>query len=114
MRGIISDAELAGYGRVLLDRHLGIGAQATSPAMDAPLSAHQFLLDKGVLAFEAEILLSPFCEAVAKASRKLTGRVTPCEVAVLGKRVTQRSYEFTEADRPPMEAAWKSLRLSVR
>lgn len=111
MRGIISDEELAGYGRVLLDRHLGIEARAAQPALDTPLSPHQFLLDKGVSAFEAEIFLSPFCEASVKASHKLTGRVAPSEVAVLGKRITQRSYEFTEADRPAMEAAWKSLRI---
>ncbi|WP_204251613.1 BRO family protein [Mycobacteroides abscessus] len=111
MRGIISDEELAGYGRVLLDRHLGIEARAAQPALDTPLSPHQFLLDKGVSAFEAEIFLSPFCEAAVKASHKLTGRVAPSEVAVLGKRITQRSYEFTEADRPAMEAAWKSLRI---
>lgn len=114
MRGIVSDEELAGYGRALLDRHLGIEARAARPALDAQLSPHQFLLDKGLPAFEAELFLSPFCEAIAKASRKLTGKTAPSEVAVLGKRVTQRSYEFTEADRQAMEAAWKSLRLSVR
>lgn len=104
MRGIIDADELASYGRKLLDRHLAVNVRN----LDAPLSPHQFLLDKGVSALDAETLLIAFCEAVAKAVRKLTAR-RPQEVAVLGKRVTRSAFEFTEADRPAMEVAWKAM-----
>ncbi|MDM2401904.1 BRO family protein [Mycobacteroides abscessus] len=109
-RDLVPAAEFDRRVNHVLDRGLDM-ARDLSSAADDPLSPHQFLLDKGLPAFEAELFLSPFCEAVTKASRKLKLQAPQCEVAVLGKRVTQRSYEFTEAHRPAMETAWKSLKL---
>lgn len=109
-RDLIPASELDRRVNHVLDRGLAM-TQDLSPTPYAPLSPHQFLLDKGLPAFEAELFLSPFCEAAEKAARELAIQAPECEVAVLGKRVTQRSYEFTETHRPAMETAWKILRL---
>lgn len=108
MRGIVSDEHLAKYGCALLDRHLGTAAPAPSPSPDAPLSAHQFLLDKGMTSFAADLLTAHFSEAAAEASRKATGDA-PQRYSALHTHTQQWGYEFTESDRAAMEIAWDEL-----
>lgn len=108
MRGIVSDEHLADYGRALLDRHLGIASLAPSRPPHAPLSAHQFLLDKGVASFEADWLTAQFSKAAAEVSLTLTGKRLERH-NTLNSLYPHWGYEFTESDRAAMEIAWNAL-----
>lgn len=111
-QALIAPAEFERRVSHVLDRGLDM-ALVSRPDPNAPLAPAQFLLEKGLSHLDAEVFSTTFSPAVAKASRRLTGRSPRLQSGVKGESASRQIYAFTEVDRPVMETVWKSMGITV-